>query len=334
MLKGVFVFVLVLLSFLTFQNWKVDPAVDFLNSLTEAQRNKTQLEMSDEGRMKWHFLPTRNYKRDGLPLYEMSDDQKESLLTLLKNYLSEAGYEKTQRIIGLEEVLAELENDPEYRDPEKYFVTFYGDPEEDETWAWSFEGHHISLHFTIVDGDISMAPRFFGANPARIPSGEREGERTLDVEEDLGLELINTMSAQKQERAIFSLQTFRDIVTMNASKVDPLDRVGIPMKELNKKEKALVWAIIDEFLSAMPIDLAEKRSENIASEEEDEITFGWAGALKLGQPHYYRIQGKTFLIEFDNTQNNANHIHTIWRDFDGDFGRDLIREHYQNSDHH
>lgn len=334
MIKSILAIGLFLVGFLTFYYWKVDPAIDFLETLEDTQRSKVMFPMDYEAREQWHFVPTDSYPRDGLAFYEMNEEQKTALHRLLKSYLSKSGYEKTQRIIGLESVLAVLENNPERRDPEKYFVSFYGNPEEDEVWAWSFEGHHVSLHFTIVDGKIAMTPRFFGANPARIPSGAREGERTLDVEEDLGFELINSMDPALKAKAIFSPHNFNDIFTLNDSKVDPLDKVGVTLQEMNQDQQDLVWSIINEYLSAMPKDLARKRERNLMKEEADALYFGWAGATQLGEAHYYRIQGKTFLLEFDNSQNNANHIHTIWRDFDGDFGRDLLREHYQNSNHH
>lgn len=150
----------------------------------------------------------------------------------------------------------------------------------------------------------------------------------------MGLELINSCSAGQKQKAIFQHKAYYDIVTTNSANVEPLEPVGIRMKELNHSQQAILLQLIDEYLATMPEDLAAKRMEKLKKEEAAEILFGWAGASKLGEGHYYRIQGKSFLIEFDNTQNNANHIHSVWRDFDGDFGRDLIREHYQSSEHH
>jgi len=184
-----------------------------------------------------------------------------------------------------------------------------------------------------------MSPRFLGANPATVKEGSRIGERTLAKEDNLGLELINSCSAEQKEKAIFKNETFNDIVTKNSAQVDPLNPVGIKMKELNSSQQIILLQIIDEYLATMPEELANARLKKMKTEETDDIRFAWAGATKPGQGHYYRIQGLSFLIEFDNTQsdysrNKANHIHSVWRDFDGDFGRDLIREHYQSSDHH
>lgn len=180
-----------------------------------------------------------------------------------------------------------------------------------------------------------MVPRFLGARPSLIPEGSREGEKTaLHREEDLGIELIQSMSDEQLDKTIFLETAFWEIVTNVATETGPLTFDGIMMGELNESQQVLLLDIINEYLSAMPKELAEKRYENLKNEEFDEIEFAWAGATHVGDPHYYRIQGKTFLVEFDNTQDDANHIHTVWRDFDGDFGKDLLREHYNNSPHH
>jgi hypothetical protein len=279
-------------------------------------------------------VPAASYPRTGIALNQLNEEQKKLLFEVLQSSLSETGYAKTQQIISLENVLAEMSGNPDYHDPEKYHAAFYGNPAKDSLWSWSFQGHHISLNFTVLNGETSIAPRFLGANPAIVKEGSRKGERTLAKEEDLGLELINSCSAGQKQKAIFQHKAYYDIVTTNSADVEPLEPVGIRMKELNHSQQSILLQLIDEYLATMPEDLAAKRMEKLKKEEAAEILFGWAGATKLGEGHYYRIQGKSFLIEFDNTQNNANHIHSVWRDFDGDFGRDLIRGHYQSSEHH
>jgi hypothetical protein len=198
----------------------------------------------------------------------------------------------------------------------------------------SFEGHHISLNFTISGEEIVASPRFFGANPAMIPKGPRKGDRTLEEEEDLGFDLINSMDLQQQEKAIFQEESFKDIVSLNLPEISPMKPVGIRYSELNPDQQKQLVRIIDQYLSNMPTKIAKARREKVMSEDLSDLYFGWVGAKSLGAAHYYRIQAKTFLIEFDNSQNNANHIHTVWRDFEGDFGRDLIREHYAQSHAH
>lgn len=306
----------------------------FLKSLDTKQLEKAQMTMMDSSRVSWHFLPGASWSRKGIRLDELTNRQEALLFKHLKTSLSEVGYERVQHIIGLENVLAELEKRPEYRDPDLYNAAFYGHPGQDSIWAWSFEGHHISLNFTIALDSMTVAPRFFGANPATIPSGDRKGERTLAEEEDLGFELIQSLSSVQKEKAVLKNHTLKDIVSYNISKADPLRPTGLPMKEMSGAQQNTLISILHLYLSIMPDKLAEARMNNLEEEDFQEIHFAWAGSERPGKAHYYRIQGKTFLIEFDNTQNNANHIHTVWRDFDGDFGRDLIEDHYNTSNHH
>ncbi len=311
-----------------------NPTIKFLESLDGEQLSRLIMPFDDMSRKTWHYLPGKMWPRTGLKLGELNDNQKMAFLQMLQSFLSESGYDKTQKIIELENVLVKLGGNPDFRNAGAYFIAIYGNPRTDSLWAWSFEGHHLSLNFTISKGKLSIAPRFFGASPATIPEGSRKGERTLNREEDLAMELINALSDKQKEEAIFQDISFLDIVTTNATEVSPLRPVGIEANKLNAKQKDLLKQLLKEYLSSIPGNLAIERENKINNEEFDEIRFGWAGALTNGQAHYYRIQGKTFLIEFDNTQNDANHIHTVWRDFDGDFGRDLIREHYLNSKHH
>lgn len=316
------------------QTQKPNATMAFLNSLNAGQKHKALLPFEDSTRTTWHFLPASMWERPGIPLKELTKEQKTLLYKLLSTFLSETGHNKILKIIDLENVLLELSGDTIMRDPERYYTVFYGNPEEENLWAWSFEGHHISLNFTITNDKTSMTPRFLGANPAIVKEGKQKGRRTLANEDDLGIKLINSMSEEQKQKAIFQKQAFQEIVTKNDTKVTPLKPVGIKMAELLGVQKSILLSLIDEYLKTMPTELATERMAGFEKEELDEIYFGWAGALRLGQPHYYRIQGKSFLIEFDNTQNNANHIHTVWRDFDGDFGEDLIKAHYQKSNHH
>lgn len=310
-----------------------NPLLDFLNALDASQLEKTQFPFEADTRETWHFFPASMWQRPGIPLSELKENQIALFHKALQGYLSRSGYEKTMQIIELENVLAALSGNTVMRDAKKYHIAVYGNPKKDKVWGWSFEGHHLSLNFSIVNDQISYTPRFFGASPAVIKSGPRKGERTLVKEEDLALQLIQELNPEQREKAIFRKDPYREIVTGRATTVSPLETVGITLSLLTKEQKMLLTELIYEYLSAMPQALAAKRMANLKKEEFDHIHFGWAGATELGKPHYYRIQGSTFLVEFDNTQGNANHIHTVWRDFDGDFGRDLIREHYQNSHH-
>jgi hypothetical protein len=183
-----------------------------------------------------------------------------------------------------------------------------------------------------VSDKVAFAPFFFGANPATVKQGSLTGYRALQEEEDIGFELINLLSPEQKQKAFFETN-ISDIETRAAEKVDPLKPVGILAAELTNEQKLVLNKLIAQYLFSMAPDLANPRMKKIAAEDMDQLRFGWAGGTTPGIGHYYRVQGKTFLIEFDNTQNNANHIHTVWRNFNGDFGRDLLKEHYQQAHH-
>jgi hypothetical protein len=311
-----------------------EPIKDLLNSFNAEQKAKVIYSMDDPKKEDWHFFPSTMFEREGIPIKEMNPSQRELVHSVLKSFLSKSGYEKTLEIMELENVLRSFGQDSVMRDSEKYFISFYGNPMTDDLWSMSFEGHHISLNFTISGDEIVASPRFLGANPAMIPEGPRKGDRTLEDEEDLGFDLINSMDSQQQQKAIFQEESFKDIVSLNLPEISPMKPVGIRYSELNPDQQKQLMRLIDEYLSNMPSKIADTRREKVMSEDLSDLYFGWVGAKSLGVAHYYRIQAKTFLIEFDNSQNNANHIHTVWRDFEGDFGRDLIREHYAKSHTH
>ena len=305
----------------------------FINSLSESQKAKIVQDFNADTKEAWHFLPWSSFEQQGLPLKELSADQKALVYQLLQSSLSETGYQQTTEIIGLEKVLAASSGDPVYRDPERYYVSIYGDPAQEDVWMLTFEGHHISLHFTTVGDSVSYAPRFFGSNPGRIVEGERKGFSPLVNEEDLGLQLINMLTSDQKKMAIFNEKAYNDIVSYNKPTAEKLPPEGILVGDLTEPQKKLLMDLIYEYASTIPAEQAMKRMSSIRKEEMEELRFAWAGATTLGKAHYYRIQGKTFMIEFDNSQNNANHIHTVWRDFDGDFGRDLLKEHYADHKH-
>jgi hypothetical protein len=308
-------------------------ATDFINSLDSAQRAQSAFDFGQTSRYNWHYLPPSTAFRDGIAIKDLDSIQKQHIHALLEYFLSDKGYKRAKDIMSYEYLLKQLEPNNSSRVPENYFVAFYGSPGRGNTWGFKFSGHHIALNFTIVNDQLAFAPFFFGANPAEIKDGAHKGKRILKEEEDLGFELLNLLTQKQKIIAVFQLKTFTDIVTTNSTQVAPLKPVGIVAKDMTDKQKHVLNKLIAVYLSSMPNEIATIRMKRISLEDLDEIRFGWAGALTPGKPHYYRIQGKTFLIEFDNTQNNANHIHTVWRDFDGDFGIDLLKKHYQNSKH-
>jgi len=303
----------------------------FVASLEPGQRDQALFPFEDAERLNWHFVPRA---RRGLPLKEMSPEQQRLARGILRAGLSRRGYLTASTIIELELVLRELGQNPAVRDPGLYYFSIFGTPSHLAPWGFRAEGHHLSLNFTLVgDTLIATSPAFFGADPARVRSGSRAGLRALADEEDIGRELVLSLDERQRARAIIATATPRDIVTGAAAQVQPLAPVGIRVAELRPDQAAILARLLDVYLGRMAEPLAERRRASLERTDLDQVAFAWAGSTRPGVAHYYRIQGPSFLVEYDNTQNNANHIHTVWRDFDGDFGRDLLREHYRAAPH-
>jgi hypothetical protein len=267
---------------------------------------------------------------------ELDARGREAVHALLKTALSASGYRKATNIIELELVLREIETFGLMRDPERYHLTVYGKPDATAAWGWRFEGHHLSLNFTLAgDKAAAESPSFFGANPATVPKnakfGAKQGVRVLAAEEDEARALLAMLSAAQRKDAVFESRTFGEIVTGNAAKVDPLKPVGTSAAQMDEKQRAQLWKLIEVYTGSFEPGLAAARLARAKQGGIEAIHFGWAGATERGRPHYYRVQGPQFLIEYDCTQNDGNHIHTVWRDFNGDFGRDLLKQHYENA---
>jgi hypothetical protein len=298
----------------------------FLASLSAEQRAAARFSFGDEERLNWHFVPR---ERRGLPLRDMTEGQRELARALLRTGLSAQGIRKVDDIISLELVLREMGGDPRVRNPELYFISIFGDPSWTGPWGWRFEGHHLSLNYTVVDGaPLAWAPAFLGANPAEVRAGSRSGLRALASEEDLARDLVRSLDDAQRRQALVHVEAPSDILTGNALDIDPLQPAGISITDLRPRQVDQLVRLIDEYLGRMSDELAASRRARIEASDLSRIAFAWAGSLEAGEPHYYRIQGPSFLVEYDNTQNNANHVHSVWRDFHGDFGRDLLRDHY------
>ena len=308
-------------------------AEDVLKSLNENQKEDVFFALNDPAKTRWHYLPHSSFPREGLPLSDMTPEQEEKIYTLLKAYLSESGYEQMQQIIDLENYLAAVENNPFTRDPTKYYFAVYGTPHKDSLWAWSFEGHHISLNFTITPDEIAFAPAFWGSNPGVVPIGPHKGKIVLKSDHNNGLNLVNSLSPKQLTQTLVSSKTYGDILTLNHANVIFFKNNGISYSELNRTQQKLMKKIIYNQLERMEKPVAHRSQKLLDAEDWNDISFSWAGKIKKLTSYYYRIQGKNFLIEYDNSQNNGNHIHVVWREFDGDFGKDLIREHYQKGGH-
>jgi hypothetical protein len=304
----------------------------FLDTLNAEQRPKATFAFDDASRFEFRYTPRA---RTGLPLKEMTEAQRAKAHELLKTGLSLRGYTNATDIIALENVLRAIEpvrTGPNalVRDPELYFVSIYGVPQGKTPWGWKFEGHHISVNFTLVDGQpIVFAPSFFGSNPAVVRDGPQAGKRALREEEESGRALMAAFTDAQRAKVIFTAEAPREMLTAENREATVLESVGITYAEMTSAQKRLLEKVLDAYLGRVAPELAKARLEAIQKTGMDRVTFGWAGTLEVGGPHYYRVQGPTFLIEYDNVQNGANHIHSVWRDFSGDFGRDLLGEHYK-----
>jgi hypothetical protein len=276
------------------------------------------------------------HPRKGLTIKRMTQAQRTAAHELLRTGLSQGGYATATANMDMETILREIEGPAGtlVRDPELYYFSVFGTPGATGSWGWRVEGHHLSLHFTVVNGTwVATAPTFLGVNPAEVRQGPRTGLRILAQREDVARQLLNSLDEGQKATAVLSANAPNDIVTTNSLVADPLTPVGIPASALRADQRALLMSLIDVYISLMPERLATARLEALRQSGLDAITFGWMGSAERGQRHYYRIQGPTFLVEFDNTQNNANHIHSVWRDFNGDFGRDILREHLATVEH-
>lgn len=308
-----------------------DAAKDFLATLSEDQKAKAHFDRTaDPERENWAFVP-RPFEgegmRGGLTLKDMRGDQKHLAYGLLSTGMSHRGYLTALQIMSLEQVLFEMEN-ADHRDTEMYYFSIFGDPGSD-AWGWRVEGHHISLNFTIADGQVaSVTPNFFASNPAKITEGPRKGLRVLAAEEDVARKLIKSLSDDQRAKAIFEKKAPREILTEAKSTVESLGDAGIPSGDLDEKQTEQLKDLIRVYAHRVRPEVAEEELAKI-DKEMDKVVFAWAGGLEMGEQHYYRVQGPSFLLEYANTQNNAYHVHAVWRDFDGDFGRDVLSEHYQ-----
>jgi len=309
----------------------------WLASLTPEQRQQAALSLDDE-RTKWHFIPNEMFARKGIQMKAMSEAQRALAHDLMKAGLSQRGYTTATSIMALEDILHVIEAPTGdaaaggrrfARDPLEYYVTVLGTPGPKGAWGWRVEGHHVSLRFIVKDGAaVESSPTFFGSNPAEVRlDGPKKGFRALGPEEDAGRALLATLDETQKKTAILPIAAPNDMVTGNKVQIDPLTPSGLAASDMKPNQRDLLMKIVDVYVGYMESETAKERMDRIKTAGLDKIAFAWAGETEKGKKHYYRIQGPTFLIEYDNTQNDGNHIHSVWRDFNGDFGRDLLREH-------
>jgi hypothetical protein len=303
---------------------------EFLASLSADQRAKAVVSFDSPQRVDWNFVPKD--QRKGLQIKDMDKDQRQLALALLRSGLSQVGYDKATQIMALELLLHELEKaktGTPLRDAERYYFTLYGEPSADGRWGWSAEGHHLSFNFAVDAGQIVSTPSFYGSNPALIMDdygiGPKKGTRILGQEEQLGFDLLHALDPEQRKTALIAEKAPAEILTAGTPQPKPLEPAGISSDKLNAEQQKIFQALLETHARNMAPELSAERLAEVNEAGPGSIYFAWAGADKPGIGHYYRVQAPTFLIEFINVQpdaagNVANHIHIVWRSYQGDFG--------------
>ena len=330
----------------------LESVTTFLGALTPEQRKQATFAFDDAERFNWHFVPR---ERKGLPLKQMTPDQRRAAMTMLKTGLSQQGYDKAAAIMDMENVLRVIDNRPPndtYRDPENYSFTVFGEPDAKNPWSWRIEGHHLSLQFLSLTGQVlAQTPTFFGSNPGvlqydtkmadkrmadpRVNDLPQKGRQILKQETEGAFALLKTLDADQRKKVVIANVAYPEIVTSNkrTASIEKMD--GLMLSEMKPEQRKLFLELLQTYLTNYRITLAKQQMAKLEKSGLDSLRFAWAGDLtpELGEGKgwYYRIHGPTILIEYDNTQTNANHIHTVVRDLTNDWGEDLLREHYKNS---
>jgi hypothetical protein len=306
-----------------------DSAKALIAALSSDQTAKAKFDLSSEERFNWHFIPR---ERKGLTMKDMNPAQQRLAFALIGSSLSQRGFMKATTIMSLEQILLEMEQGKgPKRDPENYFISIFGEPGA-KNWGWRLEGHHMSFNFTMAgDKIVSATPNFFGSNPGEVKTGPRAGLRILGREEDLGRKLVKSLSPDLLKVTLYTNKAPSEIITGADRKAHLLTPQGVAASKFNAAQKEVLWELIKEYVYRYREDAAREDLDKIHAASPDKIFFAWAGGTELGEPHYYRVQGPTFLIEYDNTQNNANHAHAVYRSLENDFGDDVLKRHYDES---
>ena len=304
----------------------------WLGLLDSQQLESACFAFNSDERLNWHFVPR---ERLGLPLKAMNLQQRQAAYVLLQTGLSHEGYLKATTIMGLESVLHELERDrsgnDDRRDPEKYWFSVFGTPSGYKPWGWRLEGHHLSVNFSSVDGAVAAAtPLFLGASPAEIRSGPRAGQRVLAAEEDLARKLIMSLQDNHAEKSVMLSKAPEEVFTVPDASLELGSPEGVFGKEMTPPQQVLFQQVVEQVVRTLRGELADDVRVAISGDALREVSFAWAGSFERGKGHYYRIHGPSFIIEYDNTQNEANHAHIVWHSLHDNFGLDTLRRHYES----
>lgn len=300
-------------------------ARDFLEGLGEHERSAARLAFpDDEARRDWTYLPG---ERRGLAMAEMSRARAKAAHRLLASGLSSHAYAQAAVIMALEDVLDELQGGRKGRHSGDYWLAVFGDPERGP-WGWRLEGHHLSVNYTVTeDGAMRATPLFLGADPARLQHGDLTVLEPLAAEEKLAFSLLGALSPDERAAAVISDEAPSDIVSRDQARLHDIEPEGLRLADLDGEPGALARALVAVYLDRLPSGVAALQRELVAADDLGDIHLAWAGEGTAGRPHYYRLQGSRFFVELDNTQDEANHVHTVYRDPEGDFGDDLLAAH-------
>lgn len=299
----------------------------FLAALEGDKRRRAMLPFDSPERVNWHYVPRR---REGLPLKAMAEAERAAAQQLLRSALSAAGYRKAIDIMRLEEVLRQIELFPFSRDSENYAFSVFTTAGAPFPLGWRVEGHHLSLNFTLVNAsEGALTPAFMGANPAEVQAGPLKGLRVLAQEQELAFALVHRLDPGQRQKTLLRAQAFGDIISGPKRSDELKSPAGLPWAALTPAQREGAMRLLEAYVRNMRHDIADVQLRGLHEAGIDRIHFAWAGSLEAGQPHYYRLHGPTLLIEYDNTQNDANHIHAVWHDLRNDFGVDLLRAHYE-----
>ena len=308
-----------------------EAASKFLDSLDKNQKSIASFQYLDGERLFWYYPPLN---RHGLPLRDMNKAQRDLAFALMASGLTQQAYNQAKQIIDLELLLGSSEKERGIvtfvRDPALYYFTVFGDPLDSENpWGWRVEGHHISMHFSVWKNEvISTTPFFFGSNPAEVIDGPKSGLRILSAREDMAMILMQSLDASQKSTAIIYDKAPSDLLTYNSSKVVLPREEGLPASKMNTGQRQALMSLIGEYIKQVKSDISYRTATTLGELSLDDIFLAWAGPVDLSKAHYYRIHAGNFLVEFDNAQNGANHIHSVWRDIENDFAQDVMRDHH------
>jgi Protein of unknown function (DUF3500) len=299
----------------------------FLALLDDRQREAAVRSLSDDGLLRrWAYTPG---ERPGLELGSLGRSQRKAVHRLLSCVLSPHAYAQVATVMAFEDVLDDREGGHRDRHQGDYWTVLLGEP-GDEPWGWRVEGHHLSLTLVVADGRVSASPFFIGANPARVTYRGRTVAQPMRLEEELARELLERMGRTARGLAVVADRPPSDVRTGNAPRIGDVEPEGVAVGQLDRGSRGLLVGLVRCYLDRLAGDLADEEFDRL---DLDHLHFAWQGSAKRGEGHYYRIQGPELLVEYDNTANDANHAHSVWRRRSGDFGEDILAAHRASVGH-